>query len=327
MKRFENILLLYDGSIGSEAALDRAQALAQRNDARLTVIDVIQRRPRDLFSRLIAPRPEELLEHRGQLSERCLQLKRLVQTLDLDDARVAVEVRDGITFVEAIRKVLRDDHDLVIMTPDRWTGVRPFAFGSTTMHMQRKCPCPVWVVAPDAPTPYRRILAAIDPAGPDDLAHGLDRKILELASSLSSSEESQLDVLHAWDLQGADRDMVRSGITNEKAEDILNRARTGYEATVRGLFSKADLDREEPAIHLPHGKPWEIIPQFAAAEDVDLLVMGTITRTGIAGLFIGDNAELVLQQVSCSVLALKPDGFQTPVTLEDGDWLPRQVAG
>jgi len=36
-------------------------------------------------------------------------------------------------------------------------------------------------------------------------------------------------------------------------------------------------------------------------------------RTGVPGLFIGNTAESVLHQVDCSVLALKPPGFVSPV--------------
>jgi len=46
---------------------------------------------------------------------------------------------------------------------------------------------------------------------------------------------------------------------------------------------------------------------------VDLIVMGTVGRTGIPGLFIGNTAETVLRQVDCSVLTVKPWGFVTPV--------------
>ncbi|MEA2079293.1 MAG: universal stress protein, UspA, partial [Pseudomonadota bacterium] len=35
-----------------------------------------------------------------------------------------------------------------------------------------------------------------------------------------------------------------------------------------------------------------------------------------AGFLIGNTAEEVLNQVDCSVLTLKPEGFVTPVTLE-----------
>jgi universal stress protein E len=47
----------------------------------------------------------------------------------------------------------------------------------------------------------------------------------------------------------------------------------------------------------------------------DLVVMGTIARTGISGLIIGNTAESILDQLTCSVLAIKPPGFSTPLKL------------
>jgi nucleotide-binding universal stress UspA family protein len=46
---------------------------------------------------------------------------------------------------------------------------------------------------------------------------------------------------------------------------------------------------------------------------VDLVVMGTVARTGIAGLFIGNTAETILEQLQCSVLAVNPLGFVSPL--------------
>jgi nucleotide-binding universal stress UspA family protein len=59
-----------------------------------------------------------------------------------------------------------------------------------------------------------------------------------------------------------------------------------------------------------------VIVELAAAENSDLIIMGTIGRTGIPGLLIGNTAETVLGQVDCSVLTVKPEGFDTPVRLE-----------
>ena len=41
--------------------------------------------------------------------------------------------------------------------------------------------------------------------------------------------------------------------------------------------------------------------------------MGTVGRTGIPGFFIGNTAEGILTQVNCSVLTVKPVGFESPV--------------
>lgn len=44
--------------------------------------------------------------------------------------------------------------------------------------------------------------------------------------------------------------------------------------------------------------------------------MGTVSRTDVGGLFIGNTAEMILGRLNCSVLAVKPPAFRTPVSLE-----------
>jgi nucleotide-binding universal stress UspA family protein len=59
-----------------------------------------------------------------------------------------------------------------------------------------------------------------------------------------------------------------------------------------------------------------VITSLTAKKRIDLIVMGTVGRTGIPGFLIGNTAETVLRQVNCSVLAVKPEGFVTPVKIE-----------
>jgi len=46
---------------------------------------------------------------------------------------------------------------------------------------------------------------------------------------------------------------------------------------------------------------------------IDILIMGTVARTGISGFIIGNTAENILQKIDCSLLALKPQGLVSPV--------------
>ena len=81
------------------------------------------------------------------------------------------------------------------------------------------------------------------------------------------------------------------------------------------LLGKYDLTDLEHQIHLRKGEAASAIPELAREKQVDLIVMGTVCRTGIAGFFIGNTAERILQQVDCSVLTVKPEGFVSPVTV------------
>ena len=70
-------------------------------------------------------------------------------------------------------------------------------------------------------------------------------------------------------------------------------------------------------LHLLKGQARKEIPAMAKRLDVDCVVMGTVARTGIRGFIMGNTAETILEQIDCSVLAIKPPGFETPVVLED----------
>ena len=73
----------------------------------------------------------------------------------------------------------------------------------------------------------------------------------------------------------------------------------------------------EPRFWLAQGDPDEEVIKAVGQLDVDVIVMGTVGRVGVSGLLIGNTAEKVLRLVECSVLAVKPAGFVSPVTLDD----------
>ena len=316
MKRFKNILVLYDRKVGDEAALDRAAALALKNEAALTLVEAVESLPSDAVA-LFAPLAlnEEELQRRFT-DERQAHLERLVASLRQQGIAAKASVLVGRPFLEVIRAVLRERYDLVVMTAEVWRGLRQITFGSTSMHLMRKCPCPVWVMQPQAGRRFRRILAAVDPDVTAKAPSPLDVKILQLASSLARMEDCHLDVLHAWDFKGADLDTSRSEITDEIKRQLVERNEAAHRGSVNRLLEGIDLEGLDFELHLPKGDPIIAIPRFARDKQVDLIVMGTVGRTGIAGIFIGDTAEVVLRQVECSILAVKPEGFVTPVAPE-----------
>lgn len=300
MKRFKNILMLYAQRIGDEAALARATSLARSNRARLTVVEVHG----------AAPMPAAAF-----VRERTAHLERLTASIRHEDVDVAVKVLLGRDFLEIIRLVLADRHDLVIMTADSVEGLRSLTFGTLSMHLMRKCPCPVWVMKPSAAGRFRKVLAAIAPR-PDAPVNPLDVKIVELASSLVRVERGHLDIVHAWDYTGADLETSRSELTESIRADLFQRHETLRRAAVQGVLEKVDLSGVAYDVHVVRGHPEIVVPELAHGHQVDLVVMGTVTVGGIAGFLIGTSAEHMLRMVDCSVLTIKPDDFITPVTLQ-----------
>jgi nucleotide-binding universal stress UspA family protein len=234
------------------------------------------------------------------------------------------KIVEGKAFLEVIREVLRNGRDLVIKSANSDGGARGWLFGTTDLHLIRKCPCPVWLIKPTDPAPIRRVMACVDfsdldPPG-QDTAEPLNRMILELAGSLALLEHAEFHVAHAWDALGEHFMSERAGFDKKELDSYVGEVCAKHRDWLNRLLRKAEMwigpetsRATKPETHLPKGDPSSVIPRLARTLRVDLIVMGTVARTGIPGLIIGNTAESILQQVECSVLTVKPGGFVTPV--------------
>jgi nucleotide-binding universal stress UspA family protein len=301
MDRFKNILVVYRDAVGGDGSLTQASALARRNAGRVMVVEVVEH----------ASVPAEYL------AERRKHLARLVASMDAEGARADAVLLQGTPFLEIIRQVSRAGHDLVIMPAEGDVGFKNLFFGSTSMKLMRKCPCPVWITKPGPHSDYERILAAVDPGEDDAESNGLNTDILDLSTSLAESNGSDLHVAYAWELAGHDLDSMQSETTAEQREALKRRNEQLHAQSLERLTERYCLKDPKHHVHLLHGQPAFVLPQFVHEEDVDLVVMGTVGRTGIGGFIIGNTAELVLRQVTCAVLTIKPKGFSTPITLHE----------
>ena len=92
------------------------------------------------------------------------------------------------------------------------------------------------------------------------------------------------------------------------------RVRSGNASATSSDTNNADvLDLH---LHVVKGPAHFVVSELARELAVDLVVMGTVARTGIDGFFMGNTAEGILAELDCSVLTIKPPGFTSPVTLE-----------
>lgn len=326
MQRFKKILCVMEHGEAGKPALERAVALAENNQAELMVVDVIPRLSAGIGMPDGGPVSRDY--QAAMVSEHEVRIAALVepyrQRLDIHH-----KVLLGTSFLEVIRAVLRNGHDLVIKCPESPSWLGRF-FSGDDMHLLRKCPCPVWLVKPRASKTYQRILAAVDVDDgymPKELdtCHHMNVQILEMASSLAISESAELHVVHAWESMS---EMISglvfsSDMSSERLVANIEQERRQrqqlLDELLRKLGSESEcardaLDYLKPQTHLLKGAARKEVPALAKRLGVDCIVMGTVARTGIRGFIMGNTAETILAQIDCSVLAIKPRGFVTPVT-------------
>ena len=306
---------------GSERAIEQALSMARQYDANLTVVDVYSYL--DAYTQALSDVIDRSELRRLVLEHREDQLKRYLVAHDDAIARNAeVRVLDGVPFVKVIREAVRAGCELIIKVSDREGGSRGGSFGSTDMHLIRKSPIPVWIINDDRKDTERRVLATVDPLAMDIEAQNLQRKTLRIAAQLAEASNAALLILSAWELVG--EESMRSSpflkIDDERIDSLLED--TEFKArdtqTLLSRWFKQELPYASiPQWHVIKGSARQEIPGFIESHGIDSLVMGSVGQAGIPGLLIGGTAESVLGDVSCSVLTVKPDGFISPIALDD----------
>lgn len=321
MKAFKNILYLCETQQGEDRGLARAVSLAHNNQAQLKVLDVFPPMGAGYSIPTEAPSAEALMQAVMQARE-----QRLAELVDpyLDKVDIQYECTAGTRFLEAIRSVLRNDHDLVIKVAEDPPWLERL-FGSDDMHLLRKCPCPVWIMKANDKPNYEQIVAAVD-IDPDDPAADethLNEDILELAGSVALSDFAALHLAHAWEAHQAGFVSLWASDPDKAEREITEATRRshqlGMDLLTRKLREIVGDDAHaylSPRVHLLMGPAHQEIPTLLKTLGADLVVMGTLARTGISGLFIGNTAETVLDRLDCAVLATKPRGFVSPVKLD-----------
>lgn len=313
MKQFNNILVVVtgDGDPGNNPALMRGMELAAKSRGRLTLMDVVSPpkrtisqykgifKPGEITDMLVAEREQALSEVAGQLRER------------VDGAiAISVKVVVGRDFIEIVRQVILAKHDLLIKVANEHPG----SFDSSDFHLMRKCPQPVWLLKSKHQGRGGKMLAAVD-LSLEDNAEGkaLNTLIMDLAAALAQWQGSELHVLSCWSLY-AEKSLRDSAFLKISADE-LNRLLTAEEQANRNLQNALTARYTGLAIHnhLIKGDPVEHIPAFARRQAVDVVVMGTVARSGIPGFLIGNTAETILHVIDSSVITLKPGGFESPI--------------
>ena len=302
MKRFENILVCIDALSlhvpqGDPlphhvvSLMNHARWGQKISGARLTLMAVIDEHSG----------PDVIASVTEMVREQLLPL--------VAESGADIEVVAGLPFREIIRRVLRHGHDLVMLAARKHSLVHRSIVGSTAIKLMRKCPCPVWVVPRHFDHRPLTVLSAVG-------FHGITRRILELSARLAELTEGEWHVLHCMEYprEGAMR-------LQKASADAIDeyRAKARDEAWKRMHELAEPVAKESgvtPRFWLAQGDADEEVIKAVSQLDVDVIVMGTVGREGVPGMLIGNTAEKVLQLVECSVLAVKPDSFVSPITLD-----------
>jgi nucleotide-binding universal stress UspA family protein len=144
--------------------------------------------------------------------------------------------------------------------------------------------------------PPKRILMPTDfsPTAASALGH---------ATALAGQFDAELHVMHVLEEPVIYAPLTADALALPQLRENLER---DARATLDKVLSEPPLQRLQARPVLRWGTPYLEIADYAASEQVDLIVMGTHGRSPLPSLLLGSVTQKVLQKAPCPVLAVPP---------------------
>jgi universal stress protein E len=307
MKSMRHILFaVKDPAESRQPGLAKALALAEAFDARLELFHA-------LSSPVFAGPPPHDNESVANLEEDLLararnRLESIAEAGRQQGVKVSCTVVSDYPPHEAIvRRATRAGADLIVAACHRGSHRRGWLMQLTDSGLLRVSPLPVLLVRDGAPYHHPEILAAVDPLHAHAKPLDLDYRIFAAAKRLAVAFNGRVGAVHACDFSA----MPAAHFETAHDSSVLARGGASLRRQDRAQFDKLLKRAQIPASrkHLVYGDPVTLIPEVARKTGTSIVVMGSVSRSALRRIFIGNTAERVLDLLPCDVLVVKPGSF------------------
>jgi universal stress protein E len=300
---FKKILVLADGDDPRQPALRRAiECVADGGEIEIFAIVYEPMLEGYLGNKEIyEPLRRRVLDERR---ERAAALAHAVESEGVRSSSKAVWSHPMHAAVAA--EVAASNADLVVAAPanlHQGGGAHGSGLTHGDWQVVTNARAPLLLVKSDGRTPYRHIVAAVDPFHTHAKPAALDGRILGVASEMQRRTSATLAAVHCYvPVEYFGADLTRIAASDPRLVD----ARL---AAVRSLCAQAGI--AESAARLLAGAPHAVLTDMQQRGEADLLVMGALARGRFAELVLGNTAERVLHQGAGDVLVVTPPRLES----------------
>lgn len=293
--KLDRILVIADRDDPRQLAVRAALDLLAGGNGHLHVVGFVHEAATAVPGLLSATAAATL--ERGLRAERRRWLKGSVAPLLPAGGRGRTEVVWTPDLVDwVVEAVPREGIDLVVKTGHRSESL---FYTPTDWQLLRRCPAPVLIVGGRPRRKRQRILAAIDAGSTDPVQVALNRKVLATATGLGGILPAQVHAAYVVPVSTVARDL---DLVDPTA--LERRARSRLGPALAAQVAEHGIPGENAVIAA--GPPERMLPSIASKLRADLVVMGTVGRTGAAGKLLGNTAEQVLSRLRTNLLAVRP---------------------
>jgi universal stress protein E len=176
-----------------------------------------------------------------------------------------------------VRASIRHNVDIVFKSTFKHSVAQRVIRKTSDWTLLRSCLCPVLLVREGTRWESHRVLAAVDMENDDSAHQMLNKAIIDLSKQVAGYYNSEVHYINAY-------------------SDSLAYPDNSYLESACGV----PIER----IHSKVGTPEDVIINISKELKPDLVLIGTVARTGVSGWISGNTTEKVLDRVECDVLTL-----------------------
>lgn len=282
MKEIKTILVAVTRDNTESRVLAAARTLAVQLGAEVALVHVLE----------LEPEYEALVEKEAFNATMTTWLEGLRDDLSREGVTVRqVQCRKGTAYLEIVTCSEDLDADMIVVGARGAASPHLFQLGTTVEKVVRKSAKPVMIVHPERPFTFGNILCPVD-------LSSASARALNYAMQLARAFRSKLQVMRVLPLVAQRLDLrgVQWAAEAERGEFVL---RAEEFDRFLGEFDLRGIEWEK---QVAHGDPAQEIIAAALGKRANVVVMGSVGRTGVPHIFLGSVSLKVARQLPCSLL-------------------------
>lgn len=293
MKNVKKILIPYDFSETSQAALKQGILLSRKLQANLLVLYVLEKTPNEEILKLTFPSGDLRSKLENKIQG---ELRSLVNAEPESKISIETRVVVGKPAVEILLMTEKEKADLVVMGSHGHTGLKRLWLGSVTERVVQRAKIPVLVHRGKTEIAPTRILIPID-------FSEYSKEGLELGLQWAKIFNAKPYFFHVIILQDLYSFKDLFVPINSSIEEALKE-----EARIKLADWTKEINMDHH-LEIKMGNPSLEIEREVHAHSIDLVVLATHGQTGLKHFLMGSVAEQTVRHSPCSVLTVRPAEF------------------
>jgi nucleotide-binding universal stress UspA family protein len=284
MDKYRKILVAFDGSESGTNALRESLKFAADENCKVTVISVIPPYEGDLSALWTN-------NIRSSMEKQCSSaLSEALKAAHKEGVAIETVCEEGEIYERIVDFAGTENYDLIVMGKKGLSLVERALVGSVTARVIGYSRQDVLVIPDGAKISWKKLLVATDGSVYSEAA---GKRAIEIAGQHNSEIKalSVVDVTVEF--------MIRA---QEVYEELVTKAKS----FANGIKEKALSAGVKAESLVRDGEVYKVIIDTAKEYQADMIVMGSLGRTGIKRLLMGSTAERVLGHASFPVLIVKP---------------------